>query len=99
MRCLKNTTNTKDIVYRGDRITNIMCDHVFFSENETATTPATIAALNLTLWYGAMSIVSCADCIRACLQCKLDGSTWVILPFEHGYQNGNSSMTQTRSWL
>ena len=70
------------IVYRGDRITNQMGDHVFFSENETATTPTAIAALNLTLWYGAMSTVSCADCIQAYLQCKLDGSTWVILPFE-----------------
>ena len=70
------------IVYRGDRITNQMGDHVLFSENETATTPNAIAALNLTLWYGAMSIVSCADCIQAYLQCKLDGSTWVILPFE-----------------
>ena len=70
------------IVYRGDRITNQMGDHVFFSENETATTPTAIAALNLTLWHGAMSIVSCADCIQAYLQCKLDGDTWVILPFE-----------------
>ena len=66
-----------------DRITNQIGDHdVFFSENETATTPTAIAALNLTLWHGAMSIVSCADCIQAYLQCKLDGDTWVILPFE-----------------
>ena len=59
-----------------------MGDHAFFSENETVTTPTAIAALNLTPWYGAMSIVSCADCIEAYLQCKLDGNTWVILPFE-----------------
>ena len=45
-----------------DRITNQIGDHdVFFSENETATTPTAIAALNLTLWHGAMSIVSCAE--------------------------------------
>ena len=70
------------IVHRGDRTNNQMGDHVFFSENETATTPTAIAALNLTFWHGAMSIVSCAGCIQAYLQCKLDGNTWVILPFE-----------------
>ena len=70
------------IVYRGDLIRNQVGEHVFFAENETATTPTTIAALNLTLWYGLMTCVSCADCVQAYLQCKLDGNTWVILPFE-----------------
>ena len=26
--------------------------------------------------------MSCADCVQAYLQCTLDESTWVILPFE-----------------
>ena len=70
------------IVYRGDQIRNQSGDHVFFAESETATTPTTIAALNLTLWYGLTTTVSCADCVQAYLQCHLDGNTWVILPFE-----------------
>ena len=70
------------IVYRGDQIRNQSGEHVFFTENETATTPTAIAALNLTLWFGLMTCVSCADCVQAYLQCTLDESTWVILPFE-----------------
>ena len=70
------------IVYRGDQIRNQSGEHVFFAENETATTPTAIAALNLTLWFGLITVVSCADCVQAYLQCKLDGNTWVILPFE-----------------
>jgi hypothetical protein len=69
-------------VYRGDQIRNQSGEHVFFAENETATTPTAIAALNLTLWFGLRTIVSCADCVQAYLQCKLDGNTWVILPLE-----------------
>ena len=36
------------IVYRGDQIRNQSGEHVFFAENETATTPTARAALNLT---------------------------------------------------
>ena len=45
------------IVYRGDRITEQSGQTVFFTENETATTPTATAALNLTLWFGAMTTV------------------------------------------
>ena len=70
------------IVYRGDLIRNQFGDHVFFTENEAATTPTAIAALNMTLWYGLTAVVSCADCVQAYLQCRLDDNTWVVLPFE-----------------
>ncbi len=43
------------IVYRGDRITDQSGQTVFFTENETATTPTAIAALNLT------TMVRCND--------------------------------------
>ena len=74
--------NKGRIVYRGDQIRNQSGEHVFFADNETATTPTAIAALNLTLWFDLRTIVSCADCVQAYLQCKLYGNTWVILPFE-----------------
>ena len=41
-----------------------------------------LAALNLTLWFGCLTTISCADCIQAYLQCLLEGNTLVILPFE-----------------
>lgn len=49
------------VVYRGDQVRNQSGEHVFFQENETATMPTAIAALNLTLWYGLRATVSCAD--------------------------------------
>ena len=53
------------IVHRGDQIRNQSGEHVFFAENETATTPTAIAALNLTLWFGLRAIVSCV-CKHTC---------------------------------
>ena len=41
-----------------------------------------MAALNMTLWFGLRTVVSCADCAQAYLQCRLDENTGVILPFE-----------------
>ena len=70
------------IVYRGDMIKDQFNQHVFFTEAETATTPAMLAALNLTLWFGCLTTISCADCVQAYLQCLLEENTWVILPFE-----------------
>ena len=70
------------IVYRGDQIRNQSGDHILFSESETTTTPTTIAALNLALWYGLSTAISCADCVQAYLQCRLDTNTWVVLPYE-----------------
>ena len=68
------------IVYRGDAIRDEHHQHVFFED--TATTPTALAALNLTLWWGCRTVLSCADCIQAYLQCDLDDCTWVILPYE-----------------
>ena len=68
------------IVYRGDAVRDEHHQHVFFED--TATTPTALAALNLTLWWGCMTVLSCADCIQAYLQCDLDDCTWVILPYE-----------------
>ena len=65
-----------------DMIKDQFNQHVFFTEAETATTPTMLAALNLTLWFGCMTTISCADCIQAYPQCLLEGNTWVILPFE-----------------
>ena len=45
-------------------------------------TPTAIAAPNLTLWFGAMTTVACADCVQAYLHVELDGNTWVILLWE-----------------
>ena len=70
------------IVYRGDMIKDQFNQHVFFTEAETATTPTMLAALNLTLWFGCLTMISCAHCVQAYLQCLLEGNTWVILPFE-----------------
>ena len=72
----------RQIVYRGDMIKDQFNQHVFFTEAETATTPAMLAALNLTLWFGCLTTISCADCVQAYLQCLLEENTWVILPFE-----------------
>eukprot|EP00435_Cladocopium_sp_Y103_P013784 s3013_g3.t1 len=68
------------IVYRGDAIRDEHHQYVLFED--TATTPTALAALNLTLWFGCMTTLSCADCIQAYLQCDLDDKTWVILPYE-----------------
>ena len=65
-----------------DMIKDRFNQHLFFTEAETATTPTMLAALNLTLWFGCMTTISCADCIQAYPQCLLEGNTWVILPFE-----------------
>ena len=70
------------IVYRGDVIKDQFNQHVFFTEAETTTTPAMFTALSLTLWFGCLTTISCADCIQAYLQCLLERNTWVILPFE-----------------
>ena len=72
----------RQIVYRGDMIKDQFNQHVFFTEAETATTPAMLAALNLTLWFGCLTTISRADCVQAYLQCLLEENTWVILPFE-----------------
>ena len=56
--------------------------HIFFTEAKTAM----LAALNLTLWFGCMTTISCADCIQAYLQCLLERNTWAILPFELGLE-------------
>ena len=68
------------IVYRGDQIRDESNQLVLFEE--TATTPTALATLNLTLWFGCMTCLSCADCVQAYLQCDLDDETWVILPSE-----------------
>lgn len=68
------------IVYRGDAIRDENHQRILFED--TATTPTALAALNLTLWWGCVTTLSCADCIQAYLQCDLDDCTWVILPFE-----------------
>ena len=68
------------IVYRGDQIRNEENQLVLFEE--TATTPTALAALNLALWFGCSTCVSCADCVQAFLQSPLDDQTWVILPTE-----------------
>ena len=67
-------------MYRGDAIRDGDHQHVFFED--TATRPTALVALNLTLWWGCMTVLSCADCIQAYLQCDLDDCTWVILPYE-----------------
>eukprot|EP00435_Cladocopium_sp_Y103_P056347 s1336_g19.t1 len=68
------------IVYRGDAIRDEHHQYVLFED--TATTPTALAALNLTLWFGCMTTLYCADCIQAYLHCDLDDKTWVILPYE-----------------
>ena len=70
------------IVYRGDRVLNQTGDVVLFTE--VATSPTTIIALNLCLWWGPVAghATSTADAVQAFLQSYLpeDEPTYVILP-------------------
>ena len=72
------------IVYRGDRVHTQDGDAVFF--NEVSTTPTTLTALNVTLWWGAQEghTTTTADAVQAFLQSSLpEGElTYVILPPE-----------------
>jgi hypothetical protein len=56
------------------------CDHS--RQHERAEGSQTKQTATLTLWFGCLTTISCADCIQAYLQCLLEGNTWVILPFE-----------------
>ena len=74
------------IVYRGDNIRDQNDQIILF--DETSTTPTSLVALNLCLWFGCRAgcKTSGADAVQAFLQSDLDeGSfeeTWVILPRE-----------------
>ena len=74
------------ICYRGDSIFDAHGNHVLFEE--TATTPTSLVALNLALFFGCRdgNQVSLADAVQAFLQADLseagEPDTWVILPEE-----------------
>ena len=74
------------IVYRGDNIRDQNDQIILF--DETSTTPTSLVALNLCLWFGCRAgcKTSGADAVQAFLQSDLDeGSfeeTWVILSRE-----------------
>ena len=66
------------IVYRGDRVFDEHHNLTLFEE--TATTPTSLVALNVALWYAC----SCSDAVQAFLQLELDDEdyTYVIIPAE-----------------
>ena len=70
------------IVYRGDKVMTQNGDIVLFTE--VSTSPTTIIALNMCLWWGALDghATSTADAVQAFLQSYLpeDEPTFVILP-------------------
>ena len=72
------------ICYRGDVVRDAYKNILVFTE--TATTPTSIIALNVVLWYACLAehCALCADAIQAFLQSDSDPEeqTWVILPLE-----------------
>ena len=72
------------IVYRGDKVLTQDGDVVFF--NEVSTTPTTLTALNVVLWWGAQAghTTTTADAVQAFLQSSLPDAelTYVVLPPE-----------------
>ena len=82
------------IVYRGDQIRNQSGDHILFSESETTTTPTTIAALNLALWYGLSTTISCADCVQSAASTPTPG--WYY-HMNCGCQSGQSVLIPPRN--
>ena len=70
------------IVYRGDKVLTQNGDIVLFTE--VSTSPTTMIALNMCLWWGALDghATSTADAVQAFLQSYLpeDEPTYVILP-------------------
>ena len=72
------------IVYRGDRVYDEYNNLTLFEE--TSTTPTSLVALNMALWYACRpgTAASCSDAVQAFLQSELDDSdhTYVIVPQE-----------------
>ena len=72
------------IVYRGDRVFDEHHNWLLF--DETSTTPTSLVALNVALWYACLPghSASCSDAIQAFLQSALDDSdyTYVVIPPE-----------------
>ena len=72
------------IVYRGDQVRDQDSSLLLF--DQTATTPTSLAALNVALWYACRkgNAASCSDAIQAFLQSELDDNdlTYVIIPTE-----------------
>ena len=72
------------ICYRGDTVRDGWNYILMFEES--ATTPTSLIALNIALWFASLPghSASCADAVQAFVQSMLDGSeeTWVVLPVE-----------------
>ena len=72
------------ICYRGDIVRDAWNNILMFEE--TATTPTSLVALNVALWFASFPnhSASCADAVQAFLQSALDDDeeTWVVLPQE-----------------
>ena len=72
------------VCYRGDVVKDAWNNILMFEE--TATTPTSIIALCIALWFATLpgNSASCADAVQAFLQSVLDEDeqTWVILPNE-----------------
>lgn len=72
------------IVYRGDQVRDQDNNVLLF--DQTATTPTSLVALNVALWFACLSgnVASCSDAIQAFLQSELDDDdlTYVIIPVE-----------------
>ena len=73
------------ICYRGDIVRDAWNNIQIFEE--TATTPTSLIALGVALWFASLPghSASCADALQAFLQSVLDDSdeeTWVVLPAE-----------------
>ena len=70
------------IVYRGDLIKNESDELVLYAD--TATTPTSLVALNLALFFGTCkdNTISLSDAVQAFLQAPLEEETWVLVPFE-----------------
>ena len=72
------------ICYRGDIVRDAWNKILMFEE--TATTPTSLVALNVALWFASLPnhSATCTDAVQAFLQSALDDDekTWVVLPQE-----------------
>ena len=85
------------ICYRGD-IVRDPWNNILMLE-ETATTPTSVVALNVALWFASLPghSASCADAVQAFLQSTLDDDeeTWVVLPQELWLPQWHSRFSKT----
>ena len=85
------------ICYRGDIVRDAW-NNILMLE-ETATTPTSLVALNVALWFASLPghSASCADAVQAFLQSTLDDDeeTWLVLPQELWLPQWHSRFSNT----